>query len=82
MTSCNCRGLGRCDHCRRTSNVIEITHHGRMFTETEWTRRWERTMRHENWVEHQGLFYPRGTPPTLMTNRRETTPPVRRLGGG
>lgn len=69
------------DESSPRSNVIELTRCGQ-FTETPWTREWERTMRHRYWVEHHGLFYPRGTPPTLMNNRREITPPARRLGGG
>lgn len=67
---------------RPPAPVIEITLQGRSFIETPWTRHWEHTLRRRNWVEHQGLFYPRGTPPLLMTNRRDITPPVRRLGTG
>lgn len=68
---------------QQPARVIELNPYGRgQFTETAWTREWERTMRHRYWVEHGGLFYPRGTPRDLMTNRRDITPPARRLGGG
>ena len=59
--------------------VIEVVHNGKAFAETEWTREWERSMRNRYWIEWRGLFYPRGTPPEMMNNRREITPPVRRL---
>lgn len=71
----------RCPPDPPAGNVIEFAS-GRAFPETAWTRQWERTLRHQNWVEHGGYFYPRGTPPALMTGRRTITPPVRRLGSG
>lgn len=68
---------------QQPARVIELNAYGRgAFPETPFTREWERTMRQENWVEHRGLFYPRGTPPELMNGRRTLTPPVRRLGSG
>jgi len=41
--------------------VIELTH-ATPFGATPWTEKWERELRHANWVERDGLFYPRVVP--------------------
>lgn len=48
---------------------------GEPVAETEWTREWERTLRHTNWIERGGKFFPIGTRPAEMNGKREALPP-------
>jgi hypothetical protein len=43
-------------------------------TETEWTRRWERTFRRTHWIERDGKFFPMGTRPDQMSGTKEPLP--------
>jgi hypothetical protein len=42
--------------------------------ETEFRRTWEQRHGHR-WVKHHGRYYPASTPPSQMTNRRDTRLP-------
>jgi hypothetical protein len=49
-----------------------------VYSETDWTRKWEATLRHSRWVEKYGKFYPRGVDPARMNNLPDPPPPARR----